>query len=242
MAGLPEVSGFWHYLRVLLYTAFHTAELPWKWILAQLGSSLCWPCYGNNKYNYTRFWMLNEKNHLLSLATCVLVIMTLFMLSTLLGRTDIVNKGCHANKPWRVEWMLYSSPFQGLVPSHISCINGGKGSQRYITNLGSPMTNCVLRQLAYVPAISLWLLCEKLIWGPPSFQVSLAQWNSVDVIGCIGTVHKCPNGFHSGGIINGWVWTPHYRVSTLMHCTWDTCILHKCHAHTYKATLLTHFG
>ena len=118
MAGLPEVSGFWHYLRVLLYTAFHTAELPWKWILAQLGSSLCWPCYGNNKYNYTRFWMLNEKNHLLSLATCVLVIMTLFMLSTLLGRTDIVNKGvpCKQTLESRMNALFLSLSRAGAIP------------------------------------------------------------------------------------------------------------------------------
>ena len=80
-----------------------------------------------------------------------------------------------------------SSPFQGLVPSHISCINGGTGSQRYTLTWDPPTTNCVLRQLACVPAIETSCLSDS----------------------CIAC---------------------------------ETRISHKCHAHTFKATLLTRFG
>ena len=64
--------------------------LPHSGIALEMDFSTVWffsmlAFYGNNKHNNTRFSMFNEKNHLLSLAAkCVLVIMTLFMLSTLL--------------------------------------------------------------------------------------------------------------------------------------------------------------
>ena len=60
LPGLSEVFGFWHYLRVL-FIAFHTAELPWIWISAKLGSSLCWPPMAITSTN-TTFRMHNKKS------------------------------------------------------------------------------------------------------------------------------------------------------------------------------------
>ena len=51
------------------------------------------------------------------------------------------------------------------------------------------------------------------------FRSVPAQWNSVGVIGCVGTVHKCPNGCHIEAVTQ----TAEYghlnaELSTLMHC------------------------
>ena len=73
------------------------------------------------------------------------------------------------------------------------------------------------------PSSRPWLVNSTPIWeihlSASFLQITPWKWNSVGVIGCVGTVHKCSSGFHSE-VVSQMAEYGHLTavLSTLMHC------------------------